>query len=424
MQNQLRTYYYCIMLPHGALRRGLLRMTAERDLSARLRLEQDTEGTVLTLWRLPNLLSLLVDLLRNVFGRGLRLEDLAGFLRDMGLMLQAGVSSMDALQTLSDDGEASGKHAVGEIARRMMNDLQSGVTMAQAFARQPDVFPETVRNLIHIGDQSGTLGHMLSEAGEHVERLLHIRRDIRTALIYPLFVFATIFAVALFWVYYVVPNMALLFRQLNAKLPPITLALVNFSHLMVDNLALGIVVMLLMLLGAIYAFKRVPMVQAWLHEILHRLPVARVLMEASGMAHLTEHLAILVRSGLDFVGSLDILARSTKDRYYQHRIVSVREGVSRGDGIALAMRRTGGFPAVAVRMIGVGEQSGSLDQQLGHLAVQYRRRLDNVVRSLAEIIKPAVILIAGALFIFLIVALLLPVYDLVQQSVHHSLGDS
>jgi general secretion pathway protein F/type IV pilus assembly protein PilC len=102
----------------------------------------------------------------------------------------------------------------------------------------------------------------------------------------------------------------------------------------------------------------------------------------------------------------------------------VRELVSRGEGIASSMRRTGGFPAMVVRMVAVGEESGSLDVQLTHLAGEYRKRLEILVKSLAEIIKPAVILLAGALFLFLIVALLLPVYDLVQQSVRQSLGGS
>lgn len=418
----LRTYYYRVLLPHGALKHGLLQLALERDHSARLRLEQDTEGTVLTLWRLPDGLAALAGLLRHL-GRGpVRMEDLAGFLRDMGLMLAAGVSSMEALSTLSEESDLAGAGAIGRMARSLMQDLQAGVTMSEAFARHPGLFPETVRNLVHIGDQSGTLDQMLTEAAEHIERLINIRRDIRTALIYPIFVFATIFAVAGFWIYYVVPNMARLFKQLNAKMPPLTTALVSVSDVVVAHALPVLGGLLLLVLGSVYAVRRSPAVQRALHEALHRLPIARVLTTASGMAHLTEHLAILVRAGLDFVNALDVLARSTQDRYYQRRLLQVRELVSRGEGIASSMRRTGGFPAMAVRMVAVGEESGSLDVQLTHLATEYRKRLEILVKSLAEIIKPAVILLAGALFLFLIVALLLPVYDLVQQSVRQSLG--
>lgn len=120
--------------------------------------------------------------------------------------------------------------------------------------------------------------------------------------------------------------------------------------------------------------------------------------------------------------SLEVLANATTDQYYRQRLLRVRDAVARGEGIGVSMRRVGGFPAMAVRMISVGEESGSLNKQLDRLAAEYRKRLDVVVTSLGEIIKPALILIAGGFFIFLIVALLLPIYDLVRQSVSHSLG--
>ncbi len=420
--SQMRLYYYRVLLPHGALKQGLLQLMVERDHSARLRIEQETEGTVLTLRRLPGWMLDAGSVLRRVGGRGLRMEDLAGLLRDLSLMLAAGVPAIEALRTLVEEGGQTGQHAAGRVAKRLADDLMSGIPMAAAFERQPDVFPETVRNLVAIGDQSGTLDRMLAEAAEHVERMVSIRRDIRTAMIYPIFVFATIFAVAAFWVYYVVPNMARLFRQLNAKLPPITEGLVRFSDALAEHALVAALVVVVLAAATAYVFVRVPRAKVVLHEVLHRLPITRVLMTASGMAHLTEHLAILVRAGLEFVSCLDILERSTRDRYYRHRLRRVREAVARGERISLAMRRVGGFPAMAVRMIAVGEESGSLDQQLTHLAVEYRKRLDTLIKSLSEIIKPAIILVAGGLFLFLIVALLLPVYDLVQQSVQQSLG--
>lgn len=418
----LKTYYYRVLLPHGRVRHGMLRLAVELDYSARLRLEQETGGLVLTLWRLPAWVTSGTDLLRRVGRADVRPEDLAGFLRDMGLMLGAGVPAPEALRTLVDEGEASGNKATSFIARRMLDDLNAGVTVTESFNRQPDVFPETVRNLVAIGDQSGTLNRMLTEAAEHVERMLNIRRDIRTALIYPAFVFATIFAVAGFWIYYVVPNMARLFRQLNAKLPPLTQALVSFADVLAAHAVLALVVLFIVSVVSVMTVRHLPGARRALHETLHRLPISRVLMTSSGMAHLTEHLAILVRAGLDFVTCLNVLSRTTRDQHYQVRLDKVRASVERGDGIAVSMRRVGGFPAMATRMIAVGEESGSLDVQLTHLAAEYRKRLEIVVKSLAEIVKPVVILLAGGLFLFLIVALLLPVYDLVRQSVNQSLG--
>jgi type II secretory pathway component PulF len=420
--SNIRIYFYRVLLPHGAFRQGMLQMMVERDHSARLRLERETEGTVLTLWRLPGWMVAVSGVVRGMARRSMRLEDLAGFLRDMGLMLKAGVPAVDALRTLSDEGRSSGNRGVSRIAVLLAEDLQSGISTAQAFARYPHIFPETVRNLVLIGDRSGTLNRMLSESSEHIERIMSIRRGIRTAMIYPAFVFATIFAAAAFWLYYVVPNMARLFKQLNAKMPPLTEGLVRFADVLADHIRLVSVCFCAVVLATVWLFTREGKPRTMLHNVLHRLPVTRVMMTASGMAHLTEHLAILVRAGLDFVSSIDILQRATRDRYYQQRLLQVRESVARGDRMSVAMNRAGGFPPMAVRMIAVGEESGSLDVQLAHLAAEYRKRLDAVVMTLSEIIKPAIILVAGALFLFLIVALLLPVYDMIQQSTRHSLG--
>jgi general secretion pathway protein F/type IV pilus assembly protein PilC len=420
--NALKTYYFRVLLPVGGIQSGLLRLAVERDHSARLRLERETEGTVLTLWHFPTWLAAGLDFLRQLGARHVSDEDMAGFLRDMGLMLAAGVSALDALRTLVEEGRATGNKAITQMATRMADDLSGGIGIAESLNRYPDIFPETVRNLVSVGDQSGSLPRMLGEAAAHVERSLGIRRDIRTALIYPLFVFATIFGVAGFWIYYVVPNIALLFKQMNAKLPPITIALVSFSDAVVNHALLVVVLLVALMSGLILAVRHVPAVRRGLHEGLHRLPIARVLITSAGMAQITEHLAILVRAGLDFVTCLKVLSRTTQDQYYQQRLVGVRESVERGTGIAASMRSVGGFPAMAVRMIAVGEESGNLDVQLTHLADEYRKRLEIVVKSLFEILKPLVVLLAGALFLFLIVALLLPVYDLVRQSMNTSLG--
>lgn len=216
--------------------------------------------------------------------------------------------------------------------------------------------------------------------------------------------------------------MAQLFKQLQAKLPPLTQWLIAVSDALVQYLLLFALVTVLIIVAVVWCYRSLPRFKAWCHELLHKLPIFNTLTTSSGMAFVTEHLALLVRAGLDFMTSLEVLGNATADQYYSQRLKRVREGVARGEGIGDSMRRVGGFPAMAVRMISVGEESGSLDKQLDRLAAEYRKRLDVVVSTLSEIIKPALILLAGALFIFLIVALLLPIYDLVRQSVNHSLG--
>lgn len=420
----LNTYYYRVLLPHGAIKSGMVRLAVQRELSVRLHLEAATEGTVVSLWRFPDWLSLFSAIFTRLFRVQVRNEDLAEFLRDLGLMLRAGVPAVGALETLLDEHKSvgAGSRTMNAVIRSMLDDLHAGIGILEAFNRHPDVFPETVRNLVDIGEQSGTLDRMLQEAAEHVERMIAIKRDIKTALIYPAFVFATILGVAAFWIYYVVPNMARLFKQMQAKLPPITEGLIAFADALSVHLLWFLVIIALLVVVGVALFRRSESFQYNVYTLLHRLPIARTLLVSSGMAHLSEHLSILVHAGVDLVKSIQILGRATKNRYYRVRLEKIATFVRNGESLSASMRRVGGFPAMMVRMISVGEESGSLDLQLTHLADDYRKRQEALIKSLAEVLKPLIILVAGGLFIFLIVALLLPVYDLVRQSVAHTMG--
>lgn len=413
----MNAYFYRILLPDGKTRHGILRLVAERDFSARLWLERRHDAVVLSLYRLPGWLASVQDSLASLPSAGVQRENLSGFLRDLALMVRSGIPVVDALRSLESEGDGGDQPGFAELARVLLEDLDAGTSLSDAFGRHPDIFPETVRNLVAIGDVTGSMDRMLQEAAEHVERITHIVRDARTALIYPAVVFATIVGVAFFWIYYVVPNMAQLFRQLHAKLPPITIGLVGFADWLSAH---GMLVLILTAVGALalwLSLKRSVRFRRLMYRLGHRLPITRVLLRSAGMAHFTEHLALLTRSGMDIVGSLAILHRSTRDEYYKQRIDGIRGRVARGESIASSMRQVGGFPSMVVRMIAVGEESGALDSQLRYLAEEYRQRLDAVVSQLGEIIKPAVILVAGGLFMFLIAALLLPIYDLIKQVV-------
>lgn len=419
---QASLYFYRVLLAHGKVKSGFARLVVEREYSVRLHIERQTGGTVLSVRKLPSVLTGFTNGWRKTFRGQLRNQDLAGFLRDLGIMVDAGVPMIEALKTLSEEDPS--QRGVSGIARSVLEDVNAGMRLPQSFAHHPDVFPESVCNLCEIGDQSGTLDRMLIEAASHIERLMNIRRDIRTALIYPCFVFASILAVGFFWLYYVVPSLAELFVQLQAKLPPLTLWLISVSDALVRYLALVLLLLALWAIVMVWLFRVYLPFRRLVYEVLHRLPIFHTLLVSSGMAFISEHLALLVRAGLDFMMSLDVLVRATSNQYYRDRLLKVRDGVARGESVASAMRRIGGFPPMAVRMIAVGEESGSLEKQLDRLALEYRKRLEVVVAALAEIIKPALILVAGGLFIFLIVALLFPIYDLVRQSVNQTLGVS
>ena len=211
----MNTYYYRLVQTGGSRRTGIVHLAMERDFSARLWLEKHYDATVVSLRRLPAWLGQGLRQVSRSGARRIRSEELAGMLRDLAVMTAAGIPMIDALQTVAGEEAIDRRSRVAAVARLLLQDLDGGASVSETFARHHDIFPETVRNLITIGDETGAMDSMLMEAAEHIERLGQLGRDTRRAMIYPAVVFAAIFAVALFWAYYVIPNLAELFRNLT-----------------------------------------------------------------------------------------------------------------------------------------------------------------------------------------------------------------
>lgn len=409
-------YYYQVLTPTGRAKTGLTAISVELDASARLWLEKTHDGIVLRLYRLPDWASDILQTSRKVFRSAIKPAELAGLLRDLAVMTSSGIPIFEAVKAIAEDrGSESGKR-VERVCVQLLEDLHAGSALSIAFGRQSDVFPTTVLSLAEIGDATGTMHQMLMESASHLDRLISLKADARQAMIYPIFSFLAIFGAGGFWIAYVLPKLVGLFKQMNAKLPPLTVAVMAFSEWMNAHWPLVFVGIAGSMTVAVLAWRNSLRLRRRVMKVLHRTPIVRTVLVSSGLAFFSEYLSLLIRSGIDVISSLGILERSLQNLYYKERVVRIRQFVERGDRISFAMRQVGGFPSMTVRMIAVGEDSGTLDRQLTYLSDEYSARLKRTVGMLAEVIKPVIVVIAGAVFLLLIVALLLPVYDLVRQT--------
>jgi type II secretory pathway component PulF len=409
-------YYYEVLTPTGRARSGVASIPVEMDASARLWLEKKHDGIVLRLHRLPGWLSDTLRRGRRLLRGAIKPAELAGLLRDLAVMTSSGIPIFEAVKAIADDQGSESGRRVEQVCMQLLEDLNAGSPLGVAFSRQPDVFPDTVRSLAEIGDETGTMHQMLMESARHVDRIITLRADARQAMIYPAFSFLAILGAGGFWIVYVMPKLVGLFKQMNAKLPPLTVAVLDFATWLNAYWMVVVAAMVLTVASAMVAWRQSLALRRRVMALLHRTPIARTLLVSSGLAFFSEYLALLIRSGLDVVTSLDILERSLKNVYYRERVLAIRRFLERGDRISFAMRQVGGFPSMMVRMIAVGEDSGTLDRQLTYLADEYSARLKRTVGTLSELIKPLVVILAGGLFLILIIALLLPVYDLVRQT--------
>lgn len=226
----MNVYYYRLLLSSGRIKAGIAQLSVEHDSSARMWLEKNYDATVILLKRLPGWLAETQRSLAHLLRPNIRPPELAGMLRDMAVMTSSGIPVLEALRAVAQEVGTGRASNAARVARNLLDELDAGAGLSEAFNRYPDTFPETVRNLVMIGDETGSMDRMLTEAADHVERVARMTADTRQALIYPAFVFSAIFAAGGFWIYYVIPNLTSLFKQMNAKLPPLTVAVIAFSE--------------------------------------------------------------------------------------------------------------------------------------------------------------------------------------------------
>jgi len=327
-------------------------------------------------------------------------------------MLRSGIPVMSALGDAVDDSKGSPMH---DVAEDLFLSIESGASLSEAMGRHSDVFPNTIVFLVRIGEESGNLDRTLLDGAKHLDRIRGMQRDTKRALIYPGFVFVSIFLAAAFWMIYVVPGMSDLFKSMNVTMPSLTLFLIWLSDFMLSHLLLIVVVPIVIISAMVYQIRNHAKTRLFFYRILMKVPISKGLLTSSSQAYLSEYLSLLISAGLDILSSLKILEDAMSNEVYKLKVATIRDEIIHGHSLERAFRQSGIFPGFAVRMIAVGEQSGTLTEQLDYIATEYRSRLDHTIKALAETLKPAVILVAGVLFGVIIAGLFLPVYQLIGQ---------
>lgn len=406
----MRSFYYQHLLPTGEIRSGVEKLVFNNPESARLYMERRYNVVVLKLKMMPPWSTVFFDTVKNITRKPMGRDELVDFFHNLAVMQKSGIPIIEAMHEMAS--EDSGP-ATQQLAKDVLQSLASGSSLSESLNRHPDVIPETARYLVQIGENSGALDKTLMDAANHLKRVGNIIRDTKRVMIYPAFVFMTIIGAAMFWMAYVIPSITDLFLQMRVETPAITKLVMSFSENLSDNLTIFIIISVLLIFSISLIVKKNKKIRYAFHSLLLKMPVSKVLVRSSSLAFITEYLSLLISSGINIVDSLDVLERSIKNEVYRDSIRKVKEGVGRGNSLSSEIKSRKSFPGFVVRMIVVGEQSGNLDTQLRYLAEEYRARFDNVVASISEIIKPLVMIIAGALFILMIVALFLPIYQLI-----------
>jgi type II secretory pathway component PulF len=403
-------YRYKLMESNGEVISGIIRLPYKDVISAMSYLERE-DNTAIYVKKLGSAASFFFKL-TTLRIRKVTRSFQAEFLGNVSLMLSSGMTLTTALEEAASSSERPDFE--NDIKDIILN-IQGGATFSEAAERYRYIFPETVIYLLRLGEETGKLDRMLMDASEHLKRIQKILSDTKQALLYPCFVFISMGAGLLFWFYYVVPKIVGLFKEMDVSLPPLTVFLLRLSAFVQNNILSIILGLAVVIFSVVMAYKNSLRARKAFDALLLALPISGTIISASNMAFITEYFSLLLNVGIDILQSMNILKASMKNEVYKETLTEVNEGLARGDGVAESFRRALIFPSFVVRMINVGEQSGTLPEQLTHIAEDYRNKLSLVVATIGKMIEPLVLVLAGAMFAVIIVGLFLPVYDLVSQ---------
>ncbi|OWV28257.1 type II secretion system F family protein [Halomonas campaniensis] len=346
----------------------------------------------------------------NLGGSGrINPNDVMVFARQMATMIRAGIPLLQALQVVA---ESLKKPAMVALVQHMMSDVSSGASFSDALNRHPKHFDRLFVNLVSAGEQSGALDQMLDRIATYKEKVESLKARVKKALWYPTAVMTIGIAVTMLLLIKVVPEFESMFQSFGAELPALTQLTVNLSELAQRYwlAALGAVMAALLLLKI--SIQRSPSVAYRMHALLLRLPILGDIMHKSAIARFSRTLATTFASGVPLVEGLDTAAGATGNKVYERAVVQTRKDVATGQQLHFAMRMTNRFPPLAIQMVSIGEEAGSLDAMLNRVADYYEEEVDNKVDALTSLMEPIIIVVLGVLVGGVVVSMYLPIFDL------------
>ncbi|MEK6744148.1 MAG: type II secretion system F family protein [Nitrospirota bacterium] len=340
-------------------------------------------------------------------GAGASQKDFLIFNQEFMTLVKAGLPILQALEILHKRMEKPGyRSALGGI----IEAVKGGTALSDAMAAHPAFFPPLYTATVRAGEQSGALVDVLKRYIDYQKRTIALRRKVRSAVIYPVFLVIMLVAVLAVFFLYIIPNFTQMYSD-QARLPVLTTMLVSFTAFVVSYAPVIFIALVAGVVGLSF-WHRTPAGQQVLDAITLGIPLVRTLLTQYYMAQLTRTLATVLRGGIPLVQAMDTTAGVIGNRVIARRLLESRELLTEGVSLADAMERTKLAPDMTVRMIEVGESSGDLPQMLEDVADFYEQEVENKLTDLTTMIEPVLMLTMGIVIAFIVVALYLPIFEM------------
>jgi len=341
------------------------------------------------------------------FGR-VSISELAISTRQFSTLISAGLPLEASLSALSEQAE---DQKLKEVLTQVKDKVSEGSSLANALNEHPTVFPDLYINLVKAGEASGTLDVVLLRLADFLEKQSALKSKVRSALIYPIFMFFIGMAVVLFMVSFVIPRISKIFEDSQKALPFITVVLIETSNFISQNFIV-ILILFVAISLLIFRFKNTPRGKMFFDRMALKIPIFGKITSMVVISRFTRTLGTLIASGIPLLDALKISGAVIGNSVYLETLDSVSQNVREGSSLAKPLRDSEVFPPLVTRMIAVGEQTGEMEEMLSKIADIYDQQVETTVSTLTTLLEPVMILGIGAVMGFIVFAILLPIFDL------------
>lgn len=349
------------------------------------------------------------NILENVFKKKVSTLDITIFTRQLATMMKAGVPLVQSFEIVA---EGLDNPSMREVVLGIKGEVEGGNTFTGALRKYPQYFDRLFCSLVESGEQSGALETMLERVAIYKEKSELLKQKIKKAMKYPLTVIVVAIIVTIILMVKVVPVFQDLFTSFGAELPAFTQMVVNMSKWMQEYWFILIIGIGVTVYALLETKKRSQKFRNGLDKVSLKLPIFGDLVYKAIIARYSRTLATTFAAGVPLIDALESTAGATNNIVYETAVMKIRDDVSTGQQLQFAMRAANIFPAMAIQMVAIGEESGALDAMLDKVASYYENEVDNAVDGLTAMMEPLIMAILGVLVGGLVIAMYLPIFQM------------
>jgi type IV pilus assembly protein PilC len=343
-------------------------------------------------------------------GKRVKLKDVAVFSRQFATMINSGLSLLRSLYILADQTE---NKLLAAVLNQVRQDVEKGSSLSQALARHPKTFSRLYVAMVRAGETGGVLDTVLVQLADTIEKQVELRRKVKSAMTYPVVVFALVLVIVSAMLLFVVPMFKNLFDELGGTLPLPTRMLIGISSMVAKFWwLLGFVDA-----GLVFGFKR------WIatdqgrsrwDAIKLRVPIFGKLVHKTALTRFARTLAVLLRSGVPILESLEITSETVNNSVVSRAVKDVQAAVKTGESMARPLSAHRVFPPMVVQMIAVGEETGAVDTMLEKVADFYDQEVEATVNALTSLLEPLLIVVMGGAVGGMVISLYMPMFNIIK----------